>query len=221
MTVEKELTEYLGGYVTDHKRGKIAEILDQRTRFLTIMLEDIYQPHNASACLRNCECLGVQDVHVITHHHEYRPHNEVAVGSAKWLSLHRYHRTASCLETLRAKGYRLVATSPDRGGCDPATLPLDRPVALLFGSEEKGLTDEALAAADATLRLPMHGFTQSYNISVTVAMALSRLVERLRESDVDWTLSEAEKKELTLAFYRRIVKHHELLEENFWEKRES
>ena len=110
-----------------------------------------------------------------------------------------------------------MATSPNEDGFDLKTLPLDQPIALLFGTEEEGLTEDTLASADSTLKLPMYGFTQSYNISVTVALCLSRLVERLRESDLEWQLSDSDRKELTLAFYRRIVKRHDLLEKKFWE----
>ncbi|MEM9015967.1 MAG: RNA methyltransferase [Verrucomicrobiota bacterium] len=221
MTSDEEITEYLAGYVTENKQALIRSVLAERTRHLTIVLEDIYQPHNASACLRSCDCLGVQDVHIVENRNEYRPNNEISMGSAKWLSLHRYHETASCLETLRTRGYRLVATSPNEDGYDLTTLPLDRPVALLFGTEEQGLKEETLAVAEDTLRLPIYGFTQSYNISVTVALSLSRLVERLRDSDLNWRLADSEKKELTLAFYRRIVRRHDLLEEEFWESRSS
>lgn len=221
MTVEEELIEFLAGYVTENKRDKIAAVLGERTRHLTVLLEDIYQPHNAAACLRSCDCLGVQDVHIVESENEYRPNNEVAMGSSKWLTLHRYHGAASALETLRARGYRLVATTPNEDGFDLETLPLDRPVALLFGTEERGLTGETLEAADDSLRLPMYGFTQSYNISVTVAISLSRLVARLRQSDLDWHLGEEEKRELTLAMYRRIVRRHDLLEEQFWESRDA
>lgn len=218
MTADEEICNYLESYVTENKRDKIAEVLAERTRHLTVFLEDIYQPHNASACLRSCDCLGIQDVHIVEAKNHYRPNNGVSLGSSKWLSVYRYHQTGSCLETLRTRGYRLVATTPNVDGYDLTTLPLDRPVALIFGTEEQGLSDEALAAADDTLKLPMYGFTQSYNISVTVALTLSRLVERLRESDLEWRLSEKEKKELTLQFYRRIVKRHDLLEEAYWER---
>ncbi|MEM9282031.1 MAG: RNA methyltransferase [Verrucomicrobiota bacterium] len=220
MNHEAELIEFLSEFVTPNKREKISAVLAERTRHITVMLEDIYQPHNASACLRSADCLGIQDVHIIERRNEYKPNNEIAMGSAKWLSLHRYHQTASCLESLRARGYRLVATTPNRNGYDLVSLPLDQPIALLFGTEEQGLTEEALDAADATLRLPMYGFTPSYNISVTVALTLSRLVERLRESDLDWRLNEEHLRELTLAFYRQIVTRHELLETKFWEERE-
>ncbi|MDF1825493.1 MAG: RNA methyltransferase [Verrucomicrobiales bacterium] len=221
MTANEEITEYLADFITGNKQEKIARVLGERTRHLTIMLEDIYQPHNASACLRSCECLGLQDVHIVETRNEYRPNNEVSMGSSKWLTMHRYRTTASAIETVKNRGYRVVATTPNENGYDLTTLPLDKPVALLFGTEEEGLTDEALAAADGTMRLPMYGFTQSYNISVTVAVSLSQLIERLRQSNLDWRLTDAEKAELTLEFYRKIIKRHDLIEANFWDSREG
>ena len=219
MTANEELIEFLRDYVTPNKQEKIAAVLEDRTRHLALVLEDIYQPHNASACLRSCDCLGVQDSHVVERRNEYRPNHEISLGSAKWLTMHRYHQTGSCIDSVKKRGYRLIATTPNADGYDLLTLPLDQPVAIMFGTEEQGLSQEALEAADATLRLPMYGFTQSYNISIAVALTLSRLVERLRNSDLPWKLDEADKKEMTLAFYRRIVKRHDLLEENFWANR--
>ncbi|NLT72535.1 MAG: RNA methyltransferase [Verrucomicrobiaceae bacterium] len=218
-TADEELIEFLGHHVTANKREKIAAVLAERTRHFTVLLEDVYQPHNASACLRSCDCLGLQDIHIVESRFDYRPNANIALGSSKWLTLHRYQRTASAMATLKARGYRLIATTPNEEGHAPATLPIDQPVALLFGSEHTGLSDTALAAADGTLRLPMYGFTESFNISVTVALAVSRLIERLRASGIAWQLDESEKKELTLAFYRRILTRHELLEERFWETR--
>ncbi len=216
MTANQELIAFLGQYVTENKKQKMAEALEQRTRHLTVMLEDIYQPHNASACLRSCDCLGLQDVHIVERKHTYRPNSGVALGSSKWLSVQRYHQTGPCIETLKARGFRLVATTPNVDGHDLISLPLDRPVALMMGTEEDGLSEGALTAADTTLRLPMYGFTQSFNISVTVAIAVSRLIERIRTEGIEWQISAAEKQELTLEWYRRIIKRHELLEEEFW-----
>ncbi len=216
MTANQELITFLGQYVTENKKQKMAGALEQRTRHLTVMLEDIYQPHNASACLRSCDCLGLQDVHIVERKHVYRPNSGVALGSSKWLSVHRYHKTGPCIETLKAHGYRLVATTPNEDGHDLISLPLDQPIALLMGTEEDGLSEEALAAAETTLRLPMYGFTQSFNISVTVAIAVSRLIERIRTEGIEWRISEEEKQELILEWYRRIIKRHELLEEEFW-----
>lgn len=216
MTADQELIEHLGRHLTENKRERIREVLSERTRHLTVLLEDVNQPHNAAACLRSCDCFGIQDVHIVERRHPFEPDNQVSMGSSKWLTLHRYHRPESAIETLRRRGYRLVATSPNLDGDEPATLPLDRPVALLFGSEHKGLTASTMDATESTLRLPMHGFTESLNISVTLALVVSRLSERLRQSGIDWRLGDAEKEELTLKFYRRLIARHDLLEEEFW-----
>jgi tRNA (guanosine-2'-O-)-methyltransferase len=227
----RELIEFLGDFVTPNKREKIAEVLGERTDYVTVLLEDIYQPHNASAVLRTCECYGVQNVHIVENRNQYKVNPQVAMGSSKWLELHRYREagrdnTGDCLEALRDRGYRIVATSPDtecRVSHTPADLPLDRPLAILYGTEELGLTEGALAAADSYLRLPQYGFTQSYNISVSVAITLTTLMARLRSPDFpgDWRLSEDRSRELTLAFYRRIVTRHEALERRFREERVS
>jgi tRNA (guanosine-2'-O-)-methyltransferase len=217
---EQKLIDFLAEFVTENKRQKIAAVLEERTDYVTVALEDIYQPHNASAVLRTCECFGVQNVHIIESRNRYQVNPQVAMGSAKWLDLHRYREpgadnTRICLASLRARGYWIVATSPNLQSHTPRVLPLERPVALLFGTEEEGLTDGALAAADATLRLPQFGFTQSYNISVSVAVALATLMERLRSSELPWRLTPARRRELTLAYYRRIVTRHEALERRF------
>lgn len=217
MTVDEELVGFLAQYVTENKRQKMADVLEHRTRHVTVMLEEIYQPHNASACLRNCDCMGLQDVHIVENRNSYRPNNAISMGSSKWLSLHRYRRTSSAIESLRAKGYRIVATTPNYEGYDPVSIPVDQPVALLFGTEEQGLTAESLEAADDYMCLPMYGFTQSFNISVTVALSLARILERLRESDIEWQIPEDEKTKITLEWYRTVVRRHDLLEQDYWD----
>jgi tRNA (guanosine-2'-O-)-methyltransferase len=219
MTVDEELTDFLGSHITVNKREKIASVLAERTRRITVLLEDIYQSHNASACLRSCDCLGIQDVHIVENRNDYRPNNNVSMGSTKWLSLKRYDRTGTAVEALQSAGYRLIATSPNLDGYNLNSLPIDRPAALLFGSEQEGLSPQALSAAEGTLRIPMYGFTESFNISVTLSLALHSLVTRLRASDIDWKLSEAEQKELTLRFYRRVVTRSDLLEDKFYQSR--
>ncbi len=218
------LTEYLGRYITQHKRETMQAVLDHRTDFVTVVLEDIYQPHNASAVLRTSDCYGVQNVHIIENRNSYRVNPQVAMGSAKWLSLHRYREqdadnTRGCLDALRAAGYLLVATTPNvEPAYTPHDLPLDRPVALLFGTEEEGLTGAALDAADCALNIPAFGFTQSYNISVSVAITLTTLMHRLHVSDVAWKLNKRRRAELLLEWYRRVVTRHEDIERRFFQE---
>lgn len=206
----RALTEHLGTFVTDHKKELMERVLAERTDHLALALEDIYQPHNASACLRTCECLGVQNVHIIEGRNRYEVNPEVVMGSVKWLTLHRYREpdrdnTSACVSRLRELGYRVIATSPRADGYTPDDLPLDRPAAILFGTEEQGLSADALATADGSLRIPMFGFTESLNISVSVAVIFSHLMRRLRASGVSWQLSDERREQLRLAWYRKVV----------------
>ena len=218
----RALTGHLGQFVTEHKRALMEETLARRTRWLTIAVEDLHKPHNGSACLRTCECHGVQDVHIVETRNAYRVNPDVALGASKWLTLHRHSDIASCLAALRAAGYRVVATSPRRDGHCPAELPLDRPVAILFGNEEEGLSEAALDGADTTLRLPMHGFTESYNISVSVAIALSRLTERLHaDPGPRWRLEPDARARLRLEWYLATVRNSELIAREFLHRSET
>ncbi len=231
----KALLQFLGQFVTEHKRRKMAEVLLWRTRYVTIALEDIYQPQNASATLRTCDALGVQDIYIIENWNPYRVNPDVALGAHKWVTLHRFRdprrdeqtlqslrempdevpATAVAMDALRQRGYRLVATSPHTEAWGLEDIPFDQPLAFLFGNEREGLSPYALEHADAHLRLPMYGFVESYNISVSVAITLSYVVEKLHRLDVPWRLSEEERDELLLTWYRRTIDRAERLEQAF------
>jgi tRNA (guanosine-2'-O-)-methyltransferase len=204
------LTEYLGQFITEPKKEKIVERLDLRTRHITVVIEDVYQPQNASAVLRTSEIMGLQDIYFIENQNTYKVNKAVVRGAAYWMDLYRFNEegqdnTAACLKTLRQRGYKLAATTPHKDGLAPWEVPLNEKVAFLFGTEKYGLSDQAIGAADYYVQLPMYGFTQSFNLSVTAAITLSHMVERLRQSDISWELSDEEKKDLTLKWYRRII----------------
>jgi len=175
------------------------EVLALRTRYLALVVEDLYQPHNAAAVMRAAECFGVQDLHVISSSNRFRSREETEAGAARWLTRHHYDgdgATRTCLQALKQRGYRIWATTLRPGAVPLEQLPLTEKVALCFGTEERGLSDEAHALADGFVYLPMYGFTQSFNISVSVALALFQLTERLRTGPCDWQLSGAEQEEL-------------------------
>ncbi len=180
-----ERIDALAPYITPRRLKRIREVARSRTRALAVVLEDIDNPFNATAVTRTAEGLGIQDVHVIENEHRFALHQGVTLGAAKWLTMHRYAQpgaanTASCLDHLTDAGYRLVATSPHLDGYTPDTLPLDKPVALVFGYEKTGISPEAASRCTTRLRLPMYGFVESFNITVSAGMALSRLRERVR-----------------------------------------
>ncbi len=215
--MNQALIEHLSSFVTEHRIELFNKILSLRTRYMTILLEDIYQAHNASAVLRSCECFGVQDVHVIENQNEYRISPDVALGSEKWLSLHRYNQhpdnTAFAIQSLKSAGYRIIATSPHETGCAIQNLNIRKgKFALIFGSELPGLSKTALEMADEYVSIPMVGFTESLNISVTAALFLHHLTGLIRNNpEINWKLSDAEKNELKLTWLKNSVKRSDLI----------
>jgi tRNA (guanosine-2'-O-)-methyltransferase len=212
MERDKWLLEKFYEHISENKKGKFDSIIQDRTRHVTVVLENIFQPHNAAAVLRSCDCFGVQDVHVIENSNEYTPNKEIDMGSSKWLNINHYsekeENTVDCLNALKAKGYKIVATTPHTNDCLIEELPLDQPVALLFGTEATGLTEIAMQHADAFVKLPMYGFTESYNISVSVALALFSVTERMRKDEtIDWSLSEEDQSAIKLQWAKKVVKH--------------
>ncbi len=220
---KKELISFLSGYLTSPRLSKMRSVLEKRTRHLCLVMEDIYQSQNASAVLRSCDCFGIQDVHIIENQNVYEINPDVALGASKWLSLYKYnnqdHNTSTCLSHLKEEGYRIVATSPHRNDLLLEELPVDRRTALLFGTELKGLTQEAEGMADAFVKIPMLGFTESFNISVSAAICLYHLGAKIRETVPGWMLSEAEKTDLLLEWIKQSVKNPESLIRYFFDQK--
>ncbi|TGK17381.1 TrmH family RNA methyltransferase [Leptospira fluminis] len=222
----KALNGYFSEMLSESRRRKIEEVLSFRTKYLTIVLEDVFQPFNASATLRTSECLGLSDVYVVENRNSYKPNSGVAMGAQKWLRIHKYQdknedNTSACLGELKSAGYRIVATSPrdGEGLRSLEDLPLDRPTALLIGAEEIGLSERALAQADLHLKLPMYGFTESYNLSVTVAIVLSNLLPRIRAVSEDWRLSEEDTAHLRNFLYKKTINNGPVIESEFLRRR--
>lgn len=218
--IDRGLIAFLSEFVTPERKRRMEEVLAERTRYLTVAVEDIYQPHNASAVLRTCDCFGVQDVHIIENRNEYRLNPGVELGTAQWLTLHRYREreknTADAITGLRRHGYRIVATTPHTDQCSLAEFDVAAgPAALLFGTELDGLSREALELADEHLVIPMYGFVESFNISVSAAIILSSLTERLRRSGLNYTLSDEEQDALRLSWLRSSIGRVESLEREY------
>lgn len=194
--LDRDMRTYLASFLSDHRRELLPRLLQHRTRYLTVVVEDIYQQHNASACMRSCDCFGVQDIHVIENTNKYEVNDKVALGSAQWLTTHRHDDTATCLRTLKDRGYAVVMTSPHEPTCELESFELTQPTALVFGNEKFGASDTARHMADHVMRIPMYGFTESFNISVAMAVCLHHLVWRMRESGFDWKLTPDQRDEL-------------------------
>ncbi len=196
-------------------------VLAARTRRVTIVLEDIYQSQNASAVIRTCECMGVQDVHVVENRSRYSLNPKVLKGSNKWINLVRHrsqdaNSTGQCFAKLRNAGYRILVTDPSPDGLALDAVPVTQPIALVMGNELNGTSTYALDHADEKVRIPMFGFTESLNISVSAAICLNTLLNKIRESDLRWELTEEEKADIRLAWYRNVVRRSSLIEKEFF-----
>jgi len=211
---DPEFSAHLQSIVTSARLERMNQVLAERTRWIGVFLEDIYQAHNASAVLRTCDALGIQNVYTLEERNSLRINPEIALGSAQWLSLHRSKKEASgpsdIYEHIKSEGYRLVATSPHADSCTIDTLDLEKgKLVLMFGTEKNGLSDEALAAADEHVRIPMFGFVESFNISVSAAICLANLSLRLRTSNLDWRLTQDEQDQLLYSWMLKTVKNPE------------
>jgi tRNA (guanosine-2'-O-)-methyltransferase len=216
----KRFAEFLAQYISDNRKETIEKVLANRTRYVTIVLEDIYQSQNASAVVRTCECMGLQDVHIIEDASKYSTNKKVLKGSDKWVDLIRYkekkaNNAVNCFQSLRSAGYKIYATDPAPDGISIHDIPLDQRIALVMGNELRGTSDQAIEQADAKVNIPMYGFTESLNISVSAAICLNTIIPKLRMSDVAWHLSEQEKKDIRLKWYKSCVRKPDLLEREF------
>lgn len=225
-SLKRRLITYLSQFAMDNRIRTFERVLSERTRYITVALENIFQPHNTSAVLRTMECLGVQDAHIIENKYEYRVNPDVVLGASKWLTLNRYKslpdNTAETIAHLRGCGYRIVATSP----LSTAT-PLEAfdaakgKAAIFFGTELEGLSGTVLDQADELLQIPISGFTESFNISVSAAIILYNLTHRLRQSDISWALTEDEKDDLRLTWLKGSVRHSDLLIRRYLEGKDG
>ncbi len=207
----REQVDYLKNFVTDYKNELFARLIRERTGYVTLVLEDLYQPHNCSAVLRSCDCFGVQNVHVIENKNVFRDNSEISMGAADWLTLHRHRGgTSPTMETindLKRQGFRIVATTPHERDSFVDDINLYKgKMAFFMGTELTGLSDEMMANADEFVKIPMYGFTESYNVSVCAALLLYSVVQRLRRTDIDWHLSEDEQYEVLFQWYKRSIK---------------
>ena len=218
---ERELLDHLQQFLTAERVARFQAVLQQRTRWLTVCLADLYQSHNASAVLRSCDAFGVQDVHVIETFNTFEANVDISRGTDQWLTLHRHQGPQAineCCRELHERGYKIVSTVLHHESRPLCELTLGAPVALFFGAEKEGLPDEVIERSDELVHLPMYGFVESFNVSVAAALALQTLTEKLRNSPHDWSLTKADREELTLHWTRNTVSNAEAIEKRFCEQ---
>jgi len=220
MNYDEELIEHLKTFATESRVETLKRVLDARTRYLTVVLEDIYQPQNASAVLRTADCFGIQDVHIIENNHEYTINPMVEKGASSWLNLHNYNgegnNTLKAIKKLKSEGYRIVATTPHTDDVNLDVFDLTKgKSAIVFGTEVTGISDIVRAEADEFLKIPMYGFTESFNISVSASIVMHHLRLKLEQENIDWKLSKEESNKLLLSWFKKTIKAYDDIEKRF------
>ncbi|MEE9364294.1 MAG: RNA methyltransferase [Cellulophaga sp.] len=204
--IDHKLLTYLEDFISPERKARFIKVLEERTKFVTVAVEDVYQSHNASAVIRSCEVFGVQEAHLIESRFGKRLDKNIAMGAEQWVDVHRYSSTKDCIATLRKNGYKIIATTPHNDSCYLEDFKLEDKTALFFGTERHGLSVEVMQEADGFVKIPMVGFTESLNISVSAAIVLHSLTVKLKNKDFSWELSAEEKEEKQLDWTKKSIR---------------
>jgi tRNA (guanosine-2'-O-)-methyltransferase len=214
----KDYITYLEQFVTDNRKETLKKVLQNRTRYFTAVLEDLYQMHNISAVVRSADIFGLQDLHIIQKKYDPKLSHSIAKGAEKWLDFHHYSDTKTAIDKLRQKGYQIVATTPHTNDVNLQDFDISKPSAFFFGVEKEGLSDEVMSQADIFLKIPMYGFTESFNISVAAALIMREVTEKLRTSDIDWQLSPQKKNDIYMNWLEKTIKSIDLIKKDYLKK---
>ncbi|GAB5408982.1 MAG: RNA methyltransferase [Balneolaceae bacterium] len=226
LETRNDLINYLKGFTTDARWETINKVLANRTNHITLVLEDLHKPHNANAVLRSCDGFGIQDVHIIENNTEFDSDKQVSMGSHNWLTLNRYNESHKdniklCFDRLKQEGYQVLATTPHEQDQNLNEISVNRKTALVFGTERKGISERVKELADGFVKIPMYGFSESFNISVSAAICLYDLRTRLEKSNVEWGLDIEYQNMLKLKWLKQTIKASDNLIEKFLAEKEE
>lgn len=217
--LDSQLIIHLESFLTERRKTLFHTVLDQRTKHFTVATEDVFQLHNTSAVMRTCDIFGIQDLHVVEEIESKRIDKEIAMGAQKWVDLHRYNHIDTCISELKNKGYRIIATTPHKDSQFLDDFDVTQKAAFFFGKESTGLSDKVFKQADGFLKIPMFGFTESLNISVSAAIILQDVVAKLRKTDIYWQLSEEEQLEKRMDWALKTIKSADTILKRYNEKK--
>lgn len=213
--IETRFLDYVESFLTTNRKNRFKQVLNKRTKHFTVAVEDVYHLHNTSAVMRSCDVFGIQELNVIEEINTKRIDREIALGAQKWVDLKRFNSVEACIVQLKEDGYQIVATSPHAKNCDLNHFDVNKKSCFFFGSEVNGLSEAVLNQADCYLNIPMVGFTESLNISVSAAIILQHVTSKLRNSNINWQLTEAEKIDKRLDWAKKTLKNYDEIAQRF------
>ena len=221
--LKKELISYLSSFVTEERVHLFQRKIKERSKHLTLVLEDVFQSRNISAAMRSADCFGLQNIHIIENKNKFISDKTVSLGAGEWLSIIHHNKeknnTKLCIGNLKKQGYQIIATTPHNSDITLDEVDIkNNKIAILLGTELTGLSQHALNLSDKKMKIEMHGFTESLNISVSAAICCQNLSNKMRKSDTNWKIKESEKDEIILNWLRNTIKSSEEIEQRFFEK---
>ena len=216
MTTDTDYLYYLENLLTDNRKQRFIDVLKMRTNHFTVAIEDVFQLHNTSAVMRSCEVFGIQQINIIEERYAKSIDKEIAMGAQKWVDVNRFESIEHCISTLKNNGYQIIATTPHENGCDLDNFDIDQKSAFFFGTERDGLSNQVLQNADGFLKIPMHGFTESLNISVSAAIIIQNVMHRLHQSNINWQLSEQQILAKRLLWAKNSIKDSAQIEARYY-----
>ena len=211
MKSKKELPQFLSAAVNNERKKLLQDKLDKRVSNITLLLEDIYQGHNASAILRTADAFALQYIYAIENRNSFSPNKEVSLGAEKWLTIKHFDSAKEAARNVKEKGYTLVATALDKNAKSLSKFLKDleskegAKYCFVFGTEKDGISNELLSLSDEKLYIPMEGFVQSFNVSVSAAIVLYAVKTKMKELQLLQPLKESEKEELYLKWLLNSV----------------
>jgi tRNA (guanosine-2'-O-)-methyltransferase len=214
--VDLAYLNFLEHMLTENRKEKFLKILENRTNHFTVVVEDVFQMHNTSAVMRSCEVFGIQELSIIEQRYGKTIDKEIAMGAQKWVDIASFDDVQTCINTVKSKGYQIIATTPHENDCLLDDFDISKPSALFFGTERDGLSAEIIKQADGFLKIPMVGFTESLNISVSAAIIIQHLMNKLRKSDINWQLSPNEILEKRLTWTKNSIKDIQRIEARYF-----
>lgn len=217
--IDLDYLHFLEEFLTDNRKDRFQQVLAKRTNHFTIVIEDVFQLHNTSAVMRSCEVFGIQKLNVIEERYTKSIDKEIAMGAQKWVDVNRFDSISSCISNLKSSGYQIIATTPHENDCQLDDFDITKPSALFFGTERDGLSKEVLEKADGFIKIPMVGFTESLNISVSAAIIIQNLMSRLHKSDIRWQLSQDEILEKRMQWAKNSIKDIKRIEERYFKEK--
>ena len=215
--IDLDYLNFLENILTDNRKQRFLEVLKMRTNHFTIVIEDIFQLHNTSAVMRSCEVFGIQQLNVVEERYSKSIDKEIAMGAQKWVDINRFESMSDCIANLKSKGYKIIAASPHTNDCLLDDFDITPKSAFFFGTERDGLSAEVIKNADSFIKIPMNGFTESLNISVSASIIIQNVMNRLHKSDLNWQLTENEILEKRLDWAKNSIKDYARIKERYYQ----